>query len=337
MARSIGTSTKSHRSPLFFILFAAVLSLDGCAGLGDFIVQALEGLGRQPTVQVRIAGTNYIEFDKKDSGDGFTPKDGYLCVVHNPGCGIKGNDGEDKFFAPSKPLPLLAKLVKVEFVPYWPNGLGSGGGGIGGWGSYSVDKRGWPQDPDPSQTVYVDWNNACQGTFAGKNVNYSVSFLVSMPAGTDLGETTFDPTAQTNSPCQPAGSTPNAQPPTQAVPAPSGFLGVVKLCNPTTTNVSGRLHLDGTCSAALPGAQGICTMNEDTATLNFPPGGSAGSVASFSTALKYQQGTWKITNAKVTEQTTGQLLASLPGLPITLQLPGSVGSPFLDFTGGRCL
>ena len=332
MVRKNRKSTKWLRVWLSHAALAGIgLTLVGCAGLGDFIVKSIEALGGQRTVQVRIAGTNYIQFDKKDAGDGYTPTNGFMCVVHNPGCGIKGNDGEDKFFTPDKPLPLLAKLVKVEFTPYWPNGLGSGSaGGIGGWGSFSINQRGGPLDP--SQSVYVDWSNACQGTFGGENLYYSVSFIVSTPAGTDLGEATSDPTQQTESSCQPDGYTRNPQPPTQDVPAPSGFLGVVKVCNTTNTTASGKLHIEGACSAALPGAQGICMMNEDSQIpLNFPPSGGGGSQASFSTQQIYKQGTWKITNARVTGL-TGQL----PGLPATLQLPGGVGSPVLDFTGGRC-
>jgi hypothetical protein len=330
MARITNTSSKSRRKWLPFAALIAGLTLAGCAGLGDWIVKGLEGLASHPTAEVRIAGTNYIEFDKKDSGDGYSAQDGYLCVIHNPGCGIKGNDGEDKFFTPDKPLPLLAKLVRVEFTPYWPNGLGAGSaGGIGGWGSFSIEQRGGPSDP--SHTVYVDWSNACQGSFGGKNLHYSVSFIVSMPTGADLGEPAFVPSAKPDSPCQPEGYTKNSQPPGPTAPVPSGFLGVVKMCNTTNVTASGSLHLEGACTAALPGAQGICTMKEDTVALQFPQGGTAGSQASFKTQQIYKQGTWQITNAKVTGL-TGQL----PGLPVTLQLPGGVGSPVLDFTGGRC-
>lgn len=272
---------------------------------------------------------NYIEFDKKDSGDGFTNKDGFLCVIHNPGCGITGNNGEDKFFSLNKQLPATAKLEKVEFTPFWPAGLGPGSGGtIGGWGSFGMQQKGGPTDP--SQTVLVDWNNACQGTFAGRNLDYSVSFIVSVPHGMDLGEQTFDPAQQTESSCKFDGTTTDTETPKTPGVNSSGLSGTVRICNAGIDGTNGTLHLEGALTTAVSGAQGTDKMKEDIP-LQFQPSGSAGSVTPFSTQQIYKQGTWQITSAKVVG-----LTGAYPNLPFTTQLPGGPGSTNLDFTGGRC-
>jgi len=46
----------------------------------------------------RISGIHFLDFDSKDSGDHFYENNGFLLAVHDPGCGIKGNDGKDRFF-----------------------------------------------------------------------------------------------------------------------------------------------------------------------------------------------------------------------------------------------
>jgi hypothetical protein len=52
----------------------------------------------------------------------------------------------------------------------------------------------------------IGWENACQGKYAGKNVYYTISFIVAMEVGTDLGEDTFDSRGTAGSnlpPCAP--------------------------------------------------------------------------------------------------------------------------------------
>src|SRR5258706_6174674 len=126
-------------------------------------------------VQVRIAGTQYFDFDPGDSGDHFNEQNGYMCVVHNPGCGWIGNSGLDKFFSVRKPLPQGAQLVRVDFLAYAPACLHSvDSGTIGGWGSYGAQIQ---------DVTNVHWNNACQGVYGGKNVFYRISFVIFIPTG----------------------------------------------------------------------------------------------------------------------------------------------------------
>jgi hypothetical protein len=71
-------------------------------------------------------------------------------------------------------------------------------------------------------------------------------------------------------------------------------------------------------------------MNVDIP-VKFPMGGIAGSQTSFATPQTFKQGSWKLTNAKV-----NGITGSLTGVPRTEQLPGGLGAPVLDFTGGPC-
>ena len=120
-----------------------------------------------PTVTVRISGTTYSHIAAPDSHDGATPNNGYLCVLHDPGCGWWGNDGKDTYFT-QKQLPAGAKLVGVDFNQYWPFGVDSGSGS-GAWtwfdssGSYFAHLN---QDV-PTQP-YVKWNNTCAAGFCGQ-------------------------------------------------------------------------------------------------------------------------------------------------------------------------
>jgi hypothetical protein len=112
--------------------------------------------------------------------------------VHNPGCGWWGNDGVDEFFN-QRALPPGAKLESIEFVQYWPEGVDSvSGSGAWTWlnssGSYYA-RNASTDSARPS----IKWNNTCVGGFGGKELEYSISFIVSMPQGTDLGEPTDDP------------------------------------------------------------------------------------------------------------------------------------------------
>src|SRR5262249_5511425 len=52
-----------------------------------------------PIVQVRISGASYAHISRPDGRDQATDhNDGYLYVMHDPGCGWWGNDGKDMFF-----------------------------------------------------------------------------------------------------------------------------------------------------------------------------------------------------------------------------------------------
>jgi hypothetical protein len=293
----------------------------------------------QPNVHVRISGATYTNLSRPDSNDGSVAPSGYQCVVHDPGCGWWGNAGSDKYFN-TKSLPPGAKLEgSPQFVEFWPKGIDSslaGGNGLG-TGSYGASLSSNP----PS--VEVKWNNACWSVFGRKKVYYSISFLVSMPMGTDLGEPSFDPASLTTSPCALDGYLPGPQKPVpEPIPA-SGWSGQVWYCNPTTQGETLYLHLRGNLVQADPGAQGDASpMVEDNLPLQFSQGGSAGSQSGFQTAKKYKQGTWQITDAYVTLSPTSPPNATvkhapLAQLPFNALLPGSPGSPVIDFRGGSCL
>lgn len=323
--------SKVFRTALLSCIVIVTLSLQGCSAIGDFIVKVFEKIGGTPMDHVRISGMNHFLLDKKDARDGNDIHDGYMCVVHDPGCGVVGNNGVDKFFPEENPLSLLAKIEKVEYEPIWPDGLGTGTGGGVGPGSYGQWMSGWPSAAP--QPILVDWNNTCTNSYGGRKIYYSISFIVAVPRGTDLGEPTFDPAQQPKTACRLDGYHLEGEETQPSVPAsvlPSGFSGTVKICNITTNIASGTLHLEGTVATALSGAQGATMMKEDIP-VQFPPGGSGGAVSSFKTQQIYKQGTWTITSAKVTG-----LTGPYPTLPLTLQLPGGVGTPLLDFTGGRC-
>jgi hypothetical protein len=173
----------------------------------------------EPTVVVRIAGTSYANISKPDSGDSASGNNGYQCVRHDPGCGWWGNSGKDKYFN-QKALPAGATLQGPPiFTPFWPQGIDSSNEGAWVWLNSSGSYFAHLDASDPAAPT-VKWNNTCWGPFSGKDLYYSISFLVSMPKGTDLGEPTFDPTSQLSSPCLPAGysATPVGAPPITTTP-----------------------------------------------------------------------------------------------------------------------
>jgi hypothetical protein len=294
----------------------------------------------QPLVEVRIAGQRYAKISRPDSKDGSTINSGYQCVVHDPGCGWWGNDGVDRYFSESV-LPATAKLVGApQFVQYWPIGINSdnaGGAGINSEGSYYAHLN--VSDPGgPS----VKWNNTCQLSFAGKRLYYSISFIVSMPKGTDLGEQTFDPTSQPISPCLPPLHSDAFQKGPSTATAPSGWAGQVLYCNPTTQSEQLYLHIRAKLLTPNPNAQGDGSpMVEDNLPLQFNPAGSAGSQSPFRTTMKYQQGNWDITDAYITTSPTSPpnaMVKNVPRIgPLDSMLPGPIGGPILDFRGGPCL
>jgi hypothetical protein len=305
----------------------------GCKECNDEIVKDVVALGSVKLVVKRISGIHYINFSKPDAGDSYSENNGYLCVTHNPGCGWWGNNGSDKFFNADVPLPPLCTIVGTSFTQFWPNGVASSGapGGLGGWGSYGAHLN--TGSSDGSAPYVVSWNNACQGDFGGKNLYYHISFLVSMPEGTDMGEPVFDQTPDDPAVCLPQGYSTQAQNATPPTVIPSGFAGTAKYCNPTREQACGKLIIWATLVTALPGATGESVM-KDTISICFGPGGGTLPVSQgFSTPMQYKQGTWSITLVKIIGL-TGNLTVSTP---ITTSLPAGLGQPIFDFSNGSCL
>ena len=182
----------------------------------------------------RISGIHFLDFDSKDSGDHFYENNGFLLSVHDPGCGIKGNDGKDRFFATDKPLPSACSIIKTEFRQYWPSQRGS----PNPWGGGSYGARQNPNNPNE-----IDWNNACVGEFSGKNLCYIVSFIVSVPPGVNLGEPGNDPNSSdimANTP--PSGFQWNEPPPpSQSTVSPGYHTISLNLAKQTGTAGSGLI------------------------------------------------------------------------------------------------
>jgi hypothetical protein len=228
------------KSIVIAALAGSVLLLSGC-GLIQWFVDAIENIAGRKTVEVRIPGERYLEFDKKDDGDRYVSSDGYLCVVHDPGCGVRGNDGTDKFFTVDKSaLPLLVKRVRTDFTPHWPSGLGQGSSGsTGGYGSYGMKLL--DQPPSAADPIGVEWNNTCVGDFNSKKLYYSISFVVSMPEGYDMGEPTFE--LSKTSPCVPPEVTKFEADPSDYIPIGDSTTLVWEIANcGTNCNVSLEAH-----------------------------------------------------------------------------------------------
>ena len=311
------------KKTLVAALSVVAVVIAGCP-LGTFIVNGLVALGEAPVTEVRIAGSNFITLDTKANGtDSFSSANGYLCVVHHPGCGIVGNQGTDVYFGDQKPLPLLVQTVQTNYTAIGP----SAGGGIGGWGSYGTNLQ--VGSGDGTVPTTVSWNNACQGVYAGKDLYYRMSFVVRVRGNVaQLNEQTFDPSATPTAPCgdSPAGGGGGGGP-----PMPSGWLGVAKYCNVGTQQANGTLVIKATLNSALSGATGSSTMSESIP-IGFAPSGSLPSSTNFMTKQMYKQGTWTITSAQIQG-----LTGPLPGQPLNnVQLPGGPGTPVLDFSGGNC-
>jgi hypothetical protein len=306
------------------VLCMLAASLSGCDFI-DWLVKAIEGIGDQPTVVVRVAGTSGFFLDAKDAKDGSSSSQGWICVVHDPGCGVVGNDGTDRFFASG--LPPLAKITGVSFQAIAPGGLPATTGTATNVGSYGANLL--PGPTDGSQPIRVNWSNTCNGStspYYAKPVFYAMSFIVSMKKGTDLGEQTFDPNATPAPPtCAPASFT---TPPLGTTSGPSNFAGVVFVCNPGLVKTS--LIIKATLTAPLnAGATGQTSMDESDP-VTFAEVGLGIWKATFATAPKYKPGSWTI-NAVQVSGITG------PMANIKAELPGPPGSPALDFTGGSCV
>lgn len=179
-----------------------IVLLSGCEGCKDEVIHYFEVIGNVKYVKRRISGINHISFDKQDGGDTIKAENGWLCVTHNPGCNSwifsSGNNGLDVFFDDAHPLPMGCKVVSFWFKQYWPENIcADGRNGFLGYGTYKASATFWDAYPP-----YVQWENSCHGDFDNKNLEYAVSFIISMPEDTNLGEDTFniDPI---ESPCLP--------------------------------------------------------------------------------------------------------------------------------------
>lgn len=176
----------------FFIAFPLMFILVSCERWAEELVKYVVAIGSMKIVKKRISGKAFINFAKKDPKDNYISQDGFLCVTHNPGCNSwifsSGNSGSDVFFDNQHPLPPGCKIEATYFTQYWPNNIcDSGSGNIFGTGSYRAEPRGG------GPYVYsVDWNNTCHGNLGEKNISYTVSFIISMPEGTALGEDVFE-------------------------------------------------------------------------------------------------------------------------------------------------
>ena len=82
---------------------------DQCEGQGNAWVTIKITHNRTAPAMItrRIAGEGYFTEYKPDRDDVCSASNGFLLVTHNPGCGVVGNDGSDRFFiSANKSLPI---------------------------------------------------------------------------------------------------------------------------------------------------------------------------------------------------------------------------------------
>jgi len=115
---------------------------------------------------------------------------------------------------------------------------------------------------------------------------------------------------------------------------PAGWEGTANYCNPSADNstATGVLHIEATCITPSTGATGSTTMNENI-NINFMPNPGFASSGGFTTKQIYKQGTWQITKVQIMQLTGASPVTNIPR---TILLPGSLGNPVFDFTGGTC-
>jgi hypothetical protein len=123
---------------------------------------------------------------------------------------------------------------------------------------------------------------------------------------------------------------PPPPPPPATPPAASGWYGSVDVCNiggPATLVLKATL-----VTPIASNALGSKTMMESDV-LNFTTAANGVGTSKFTTQMTYEQGVWQITSAQV-NSSAGKTIAG--PMSLTTSLPGSVGNPVLDFTGGSC-
>ena len=256
----------------------AAKNSEGCVGEKSLFVVL------DKRVLQRISGVSYIRFAKEDDNDAYKAENGYLHVSHDPGCAVlglsHGNDGDDRFFTTSHDLPFWATLQRVDFKQFWPKARRPNGDNLAvafGGGSYLTSlTRGDRQQPSNKPRVTVHWENACVGDWGGKNIEYVISFIVSVPeslvrAGVTPGEhePMFDPN----------------QLPLDAIQPPNGFgfdkPGPIPVLPPTKTTKTGRVMLNITKSdtgvlycmgTILPVQAGVLKKIRNNVNTTFTPG-----------------------------------------------------------------
>jgi hypothetical protein len=250
-AQNATQSTSALRKAFRILIVGTMaVSLSGC-DFGQWILQVLDALGMAPRHEVRMAGGDFFTLDKKDGGDGTSVGDGYMCVVHNPGChwfASSGNDGTDKFFQ-RQILPAGAEIVGVDFERIKPYGLPeTHAGGVNGSGSYGATLLSGPRDG--SVPIAIQWNNTCQDpNYGSKNVAYRISFRVSVINGieSELPDSTPDLTK-----APPACASELTAPP----PSPTGGCKSGELTPITVglehTNAGSEVHYVGTTANPYP-------------------------------------------------------------------------------------
>lgn len=120
-------------------------------------------------------------------------------------------------------------------------------------------------------------------------------------------------------------------PPPTTPPAASGWYGSVDVCNiggPATLVLKATL-----VTPIASNALGSKTPMMESDVLNFTTGANGVGTSKFTTAMTYEQGVWQITSAQV-NNSAGKTIAG--PMSLTTSLPGPVGNPVLDFTGGSC-
>lgn len=181
----------------FFYFVFALLLLSGCDGCDkQELIDAIIKIGSQPPTKiVRIAGVSYMDFSAQSSSqDIWKVYDGVLHVYHVPSCDDnRGDEGDDTFFD-IRPLPDGCELIKVEFTVC--GNTNDCSGDIFNNGRLSAEAYRYSNN----KKVKVEWYNTCYKVCKGFPCSYNISFLVSVPFGTDLGEPTFTPSLDPKKP-----------------------------------------------------------------------------------------------------------------------------------------
>ncbi|MDD1729809.1 MAG: PAN domain-containing protein [Methanospirillum sp.] len=175
-------------------IHVSAVNSDGCSG------EAITQVTFEKTVLKRIAGDTFLQFTLGDPQDTHIPDNGWEYISHDPGCGIHGNDGVDTFFSSKKPLPFWCDLKEIQFIRFQPDDVNPNtiiGYDFTETGRYGVgyNIRGITL---AQSLVDVEWHNTCWNVYGGKDLNYAISFIVSIPemmTGDDLGEPLYDPSA----------------------------------------------------------------------------------------------------------------------------------------------
>lgn len=177
------------------------LLLSGC-DLRSLVTDVLTAIGMAPEKTVRISGETYFKLDKRESGDGARSENGYLCVVHDPGCSdLSGSRSEDTFFL-ARQLPPLAKVVGFTFEPLPPAGMAANHDPGVPTGRFNTILQSGPLDG--SQPIKIGWSNTCWGAYGGKKAVYRVTMHVRIKGNLDLGDQAYDPDEQLPAPeCRP--------------------------------------------------------------------------------------------------------------------------------------